>query len=374
MDQRIRLMNPGPVTLSRRVRQALLGPDLCHREPEFSELQRQVRDGLERVYPEAAAHYAAVLMAGSGTAAVEAMVGSLVPRAGKALVVANGAYGERVAAILQVQGREHDVVRSPWTEPMDLDAVARRLGQDRRLTHVVAVHHETTTGRLNDVAALGALCRGRGVALLLDAVSSFAAEELDFEGWNLEACASTSNKCLHGAPGVCFVLARREALEGRPSAACSVYLDLARYHQEQGRGYPPFTPSVQATYALREALAELAEGGGWRRRRQHYRELSGLLRDGLARQGALPLLADPGACSASLTSFRLPEGVDFARLYEGLKRERFVIYPGQQALAGAIFRLAVMGDLSRSDMEEFLSAFPAARAHARGPALAGRGS
>src|SRR5262249_20220730 len=139
-------------------------------------------------------------------------------------------------SILRAGGKDHDTVRSDWTAPLDLAAVERKLESDSRLTHVLAVHHETTTGRLNDVAALGALCRQRGVALLLDAVSSFGGEPIDFREWNLEACASTANKCLHGVPGICFVLVRRGALEGRPSGACSVYLDLHRNYQEQRKG------------------------------------------------------------------------------------------------------------------------------------------
>ena len=365
-DARIRLLNPGPVTLSPRVRRALLGPDLCHREPEFAALQADVRDRLARVYPSVEATHAAVLFTGSGTAAVEAMVGSLVPRDGRALVVENGVYGERISSILRAQGKEHDAVRSPWTGPVDLEAVESRLRADPRLTHVIAVHHETTTGRLNNVTGLGAICRRRGAALLLDAVSSFGGERIDFEGWSVEAAASTANKCLHGVPGVCFVLARKSALEGRPSAACGVYLDLHRNYEAQRKGFPLFTPSVQAMYALREALRELEEDGGWEARNRHYRSLSVIVRDGLRGRGVSLLLDAPDCCSATLSSFRLPEGVRFQTLYERLKESGFVIYPGQQALDGAIFRVAVMGDLSREDMEEFVEAFAAARGEPAG--------
>jgi 2-aminoethylphosphonate-pyruvate transaminase len=298
-----------------------------------------------------------VLFTGSGTAAVEAMIGSLVPRDGKALVVENGVYGERMSSILQAQGKEYDTVRSPWTEPMDLATVARKLDGDRRITHVLAVHHETTTGRLNDVGALGRLCREHGVALLLDAVSSFGGERIDFEDWNVEACASTANKCLHGVPGICFVLVRKSTLETRCSAACSVYLDVHRNEAEQRKGGPLFTPSVQAMYALQEALHELDEAGGWHARHRHYRVLSNLLRDGMYERDVALLLDDPTHYGATLTSFRLPPGVRFQRLYERLKEEGFVIYPGQQTLTESIFRVAVMGDLSREDIDEFLDTF-----------------
>src|SRR5690349_14152271 len=112
-----KLLNPGPVTLTKRVRGALLNEDLCHREVEFSELQNEIRAGLKQVYPEAAQDYAAIMITGSGTAAVEMMVGSIVPRGGEALVVANGVYGERIAAILTAQGKKAHIANAEWTAP-----------------------------------------------------------------------------------------------------------------------------------------------------------------------------------------------------------------------------------------------------------------
>jgi 2-aminoethylphosphonate-pyruvate transaminase len=366
-EGKICLLNPGPVTLTRRVRQALLRPELCHREPEFAALQTEVRERLARVYPEAASNYTVVLLTGSGTAAVEAMLGSLVPRRGKALVVENGVYGERVSSILTAQGKEFDRVRSAWTEPMNLDEVKRKLSVDSRVSHIIAVHHETTTGRLNDVAALGELCRQHGAALLLDTVSSFGGERIDLENWNVEACASTANKCLHSVPGIAFVLVKKSALEDRPSAACSIYLDLHSNYQEQRKGYPQFTPSVQALYALHEALLELEEMGGWRQRQAHYQALSQLVREGMRQCGVSLLLRDPACYSAILSSFLLPQRVVFQELYERLKQAGYVIYPGQAALKEAIFRVAVLGDLSPQDMMGFLEAFSAACGLAAAP-------
>ncbi len=343
----MKLLNPGPVSLSGRVRQALTGPDLCHREPEFSELQGSIRAQLERVYE--APEHSSVVLTGSGTAAVEAMVGSLVPR--EALVMVNGVYGERMAAMLRAQGKTAHCCESGWAEPMDL-ARAERMLAELTVSHVLAVHHETTTGRLNEIPALARLCAARGVPLLLDAVSSFGGEELDFTG--LEACAGTANKCLHGVPGISFVLARREALQ-RPSAATSIYLDLMRQHREQERGSSPFTQSVQVCYALAEALRELAEEGGWRRRQARYRELAELIAAALRARGVEPLL-EAGASSAILSSWKLPEGHDYPRLHGFLKERGFIIYAGQGDFAGRIFRIAVMGDFQTEDARRLVAA------------------
>jgi 2-aminoethylphosphonate-pyruvate transaminase len=355
MPDRTCLLNPGPVNLTFRVRQALLGPDLCHREREFGELQEDVRERLSRVYPRAGESYTTVLLTGSGTSAVEAMVGSLVPRGGKALVAANGVYGERMASILRTQGKSLEVVRSGWTEPIDLERVSAALRQNPAFTHVVAVHHETTTGRLNDLAALGVICRDRGVPLLLDAVSSFGGEPIDFENWNIEACAATANKCLHAVPGISFVLVRKDAIQTGQSNASTLYLDLFGNYRAQRAGSTLFTPAVQTLYALQEALVEFEESGGWECRNAHYQRLSRRIRTGLRRQGFPLLLKDERVYSSVLSSFELPEGLDYAHLHAHARDAGFVIYSGQQSLEDAIFRVAVMGDLTERDVETFLA-------------------
>ena len=199
MSRREILLNPGPVTLTERVRGALLRPDQCHREAEFAELVLRIRHQLEAVYDERPASHDASVVTGSGTCAVEAMVASLVPREGTALVAANGVYGERMAAMLSAQGKAHRLVRADWMEGIDVAGVRAALGVGR-ISAVLAVHHETTTGRLNQLDEIGRLCRDASVPLLLDAVSSFGGEAIDWQGWHLGAVAATANKCLHGVP------------------------------------------------------------------------------------------------------------------------------------------------------------------------------
>ena len=371
MSATLKLLNPGPVTLTPRVRAALTRPDLCHREPEFAVLQQEIRDRLARVYSEAATTHHAVLLTGSGTAAVEAMVGSLVPRGGRAVVAVNGVYGERIAAMLELQGKTALQVRTPFDQPLDVDAVARVLANDQGITHVIAVHHETTSGRLNDIAALGRVCLERNVPLLLDAVSSFGAERLEFADWNLEAVAGVANKCLHGAPGVAFVLVRADRLATAATGATSVYLDLFRHYAEQERRSTAFTQAVPACQALCEALRELDEAGGWRTRNRRYRELAAQVFRGLAGLGVGPLLAITEPSSSVLTAYRLPEGCSYPSLHDALKRAGFVIYAGQGTLAADMFRIAVMGDLSAADIERLLAACQQHFAIGTRPAMAG---
>ena len=193
------LLNPGPVRLTERVRRSLLQPDLCHRESEFFDLQDEARQRLLDVHGLDAAVWTATLITASGTAAVESMIASLVPAEGRLLVVENGVYGDRITQICAQYGIAHERVSGDWMRAPDWDVVAAALDRGS-FSHAALVHHETTTGRLNDLAALAEVCRTRGVGLLADCVSSFGAEEIEFANASLKAVAGTANKCLHGVP------------------------------------------------------------------------------------------------------------------------------------------------------------------------------
>ncbi|MCA3866318.1 MAG: aminotransferase class V-fold PLP-dependent enzyme, partial [Burkholderia sp.] len=219
------LLNPGPVTLTERVRRSLLQPDLCHRESEFFDLQDEARARLVAAYELDPAEWSAVLMTGSGTAAVESMIAALVPQDGKLLVIENGVYGERITQIATQYGIAHDVLKHEWMQAPDLAQIAARLDAGG-YTHVAVIHHETTTGRLNDLGAIAEVCRARGVKMLVDGVSSFGAEAIDFACGDIDAVAATANKCLHGVPGAAFVIVRRSALA--KAASRTYYLDLGR--------------------------------------------------------------------------------------------------------------------------------------------------
>jgi 2-aminoethylphosphonate-pyruvate transaminase len=348
------LLNPGPVTLSARVRSSLLGPDLCHRESEFFDLQDELRSGLLAAYQCDAAAWSAVLLTGSGTAAVESMLTSLVPEAGAVLIAENGVYGERMAQICARFRIPHERLPGDWLQALDLARLERRLtagSAGTRFTHLAVVHHETTTGRLNPLAPLSELCRSHGVGLLVDAVSSFGAEEIDVRDESLVALAATANKCLHGVPGVAFVLARRGAVS--KGASRSYYLDLARLARLQDERNTPFTPAVQACYALAEGLREFAEQGGRPARYRRYAALAEQVRVGLAALGVAALLP-PEDSSVVLRSYRLPAGVHYQGLHDALKNAGFVIYAGQGGLADSIFRIAHMGEISAGDMARLL--------------------
>ena len=346
------LLNPGPVNVSDRVREALNVPDLCHREAEFFDLQDAIRGRLVDVFG-VREGYTAVLLTGSGTAMVEAVIASAVPPAGRLLVLQNGVYGDRFAAIARAHHIECDVLSCPITERHALDSVDTRL-LAARPSALAVVHHETTTGLLNDLGPIAALCRRRNVRLIVDAVSSLAGEHFDFAEWTPDAVACTANKCVQGLPGVSFALVKREFMDVmRAYPERSLYLHLPRHFVEQERRSTPFTPAVQIAFALHEALDELClETVSERIAR--YGRASAIVRRGLANLGFELLLAEP-LRSTTLTSVKLPLGVSYERLHDALKRSGFVIYAGQGPLASFIFRVAAMGDVAEADYRRFIA-------------------
>lgn len=344
------LLNPGPVTLSARVRAALPGPDLCHREAEFAQLTRDLADKLESVYAQTASDYAAVLLSGSGTAAVEAMISTFAPSDAPTLVLCNGVYGERIVDMLTAQRKPVIPARLPWEAAIDVTQVERLLAENPAVTHVALVHHETTSGRLNQIEAIAALCQEKGRHLLLDAVSSFGAEHIDFAHWRPLAVAGTANKCLHGIPGLSFVLAQRQALENQPTQATTLYLDLQRYYQAQKSGWSPFTQAIPAFIALNVALDEFREAGGWLARQALFRQRSEAVRQTLHACGIQTLI--PATDSASmLTTYCLPATHTYRALHDDLKAAGYIIYAGQGHYSNQVFRIATMGQISASELQ-----------------------
>jgi len=350
------LLNPGPVNVSPRVQQALLRGDLCHREGEFSDLLVAIRAKLLRAF--APSGYTAVPLSGSGTLAVEAMVSSALPEGRKLLVINNGVYGERILHMAEAHRIPTVELRYGWTECPNLAQIEDTLTNDPAISAVALVHHETTTGLLNPVTEVGTITHRTGRLLLLDAVSALGGEDLNLIHDSVDLCACTANKCVQGLPGASFVLARHEvmtAMQEYPRR--SLYLHLPLHWEAQEHRSIPFTPSVQAWYALDAALDELLEETVAVRIRR-YRAAAQVLREGFVRIG-LKFLLPPEYRANSLTSLLLPEGMTYQRLHDDLKTHGFVIYEGQGKLQTGIFRVANMGHLTLDDFRRFLGALEA---------------
>ncbi len=355
MHKRTILMNPGPVVVDERVRAALSWPDLCHREVEFSDLMTRIRDKVTRVC-NGDASYATVLLTGSGTAALEAALSSVVPPDGELLVLDNGHYGERLAKIAEVHNLRHTVLKHGWAAPVDLKRLEQALQEDASISHVAMVHHETSTGMLNPAHAVGEIVARHGRSLILDAISSLAGEPLSVREDHIDWCVGTANKCIEGFPGVSFVCAPRAKLDALAEVPQrTLYMNLhTLYVAEDKSKAPPFTPAVQTCFAFDVALDLLfAESVEARHRR--YKARAEQLRAGLEKLGLRLLLLPEHRCS-TLTAVYLPEGLNYNELHDRLKEHGFVIYAGQDALKQRAFRLANMGQISEADITRFLEA------------------
>jgi 2-aminoethylphosphonate-pyruvate transaminase len=351
------LLNPGPVNVSERVRKALNRPDLCHREPECAELLQGIRQKLLKAFvPGAESEYTAVLLTGSGTAAVEAAALSSLPHGKRMLVINNGVYGERISNMVGVHRLGVAELKMDWTKRPDPEQLRLALRQHQEVHVVAMVHHETTTGLINPIKEIAEVVDSQNRAFLVDSVSGLAGEPLDIAGAKLYMVAGTAGKCIQGFPGISFVLIRKgfmERMKGYPKR--SWYLHLPHYYESDQTAAMPFTPAVQVAYAFNEALDELLEEGV-ANRIQRYKKASGRIRQRMKELGVKPFLPADHQ-SNTITCFHLPDGVAYQALHDRLKAQGYVIYAGQGQLESKVFRIANMGALSMPDIEGFLAAF-----------------
>ncbi|HEY4312033.1 MAG TPA: 2-aminoethylphosphonate--pyruvate transaminase [Pirellulales bacterium] len=356
------LLTPGPLTTTRTVKQAMLR-DVSTWDRDYNDIVQDVRARLVRLATPsanaAATDYTSVLMQGSGTFAVEATIGSIIPRDGRLLVVNNGAYGQRIAEIASRLGIDLVTITQPEIEPADPSQIERHLAADPRITHVALVHCETTTGMVNPAAAIGQIVKRHGRVFILDAMSSFAGMPLDMAEVGADYLISSANKCVQGVPGFGFAIARRADLERCEGRARSLSLDLfGQWREMESKGGKwRYTSPTHVLLALHQALDELDAEGGVPARFARYSENHRVLVEGLSQLGFRPLLP-PEHRSPIITSFLYPRDAKFSfdAMYEALKRRGFVIYPGKVSNADT-FRVGTIGHVFPADFHRLVDSF-----------------
>jgi 2-aminoethylphosphonate-pyruvate transaminase len=359
------LLNPGPVMTSARVKAALVHHDVCHRDQDYSDVVRRLEDKLRPVF-RASPDHEILLLTGSGTAAMEMAIASVVAPDRKLLVLSNGAFGERLAEIAQLHGMTTVSLRSPWGQLPRPEEVARALDSDSAIDTLAMIHHETSVGLLNPVSAIGAVCRARGVATIVDAVSALGAEDVDVVRDGVGVCLSSANKCLHSVSGVSFLCLAPAILPRLVRIAPrSYYLNLGRYlRAKHDLGQTPFTPAVSAFFALEVALDELAEQGGVPARRETYRRRNLRIRRVFADLG-FESFTNTGRESLTISTLRVPDHLTVDELYQGIRERGFIIYKCKAALAARHVQVANMGELSDATIDGFLAAVTAVVTEAR---------
>ena len=367
------LLTPGPLTTSASVKQAMVH-DWGSRDAGFLAINKMVLDRIVELAGGQGTHVT-VPVQGSGTFAVEAMITSFVPKAGKLLVLINGAYGQRALKIAQIAGRATESLETPEDTPPDLARLEAILADDKAITHVFAVHCETTSGILNPIGEIAAIVKKQGRRLLVDSMSAFGAIEIDARTIYYDALAASSNKCLEGVPGLGFVVCRNAALAECKGNATTLVLDLFDQAEAFAKtGQYRFTPPIHVIVALGKAIEEHAAEGGVAGRGKRYRDNARVLIDGMRAMGFRTLL--PNELQAPIiVTFHMPTDPKFVfqRFYDGLKDRGYVIYPGKLTVADS-FRMGCIGRLYPEHMKGALAAvrdvLDELRVSNGGPALA----
>lgn len=337
------LLTPGPCMTSETVRQAAALPDLNHRDPQYMEIAHDIRQKLTNVAP----GFMPYVFGGSGSTAMEAMVTSCIAD-GPCLILANGFYSERLFEIFSVYGIPHKTLRWEWDEPWDMDMVAEEL-KSTSYESVLAVHHETSTGRLNPIEALAETCDEHHSDLLLDVVSSLGAEKIDFD--KISALCATANKCLHGLPGVAFVMTNPQFKKIGTVSRRTYTLGLAQY----GVDRPPHTPPTSAMRAFRQALIEFEEQGGQEARRMRYVKQAQYVRSSLAEKG-FEFYTPHDQASCTTTVATIPDGFTSEQWLKANYDAGYTLFECKEAMREKYFQVSTMGEVTDEMVEGWLDA------------------
>lgn len=348
------LLTPGPLTTTKSVREAM-HVDYSTWDVDYNQRVMEIRNRLVQLATNDPG-YTSILMQGSGTFAVEATIGSVIPPNGKLLVISNGAYGSRITQITRRLKIAMKELSYSETEPPDLDQISNYLANDHKITHVAMVHCETTTGMLNPAAEVGKIVAEAGKDYILDAMSSFGGIPLSMESYHIDYLISSANKCIQGVPGFGFVIANQSKLEQTAGFARSLSLDLFDQWNEMEHkgGKWRYTSPTHVVCAFLQALKELEAEGGILQRYARFSENQSTLVTAMQKNGLHTLLPRE-LQSPIITSFHYPEHPQFSfnAFYDELKKRRYVIYPGKVSQAET-FRIGNIGNVFPTDMQDLV--------------------
>ena len=350
------LFTPGPLTTSPTVKQAMLR-DVGSWDYELREVVKEIRLKLLEIAGANPSDYTTILMQGSGSFGLEAVIGSTVPPDGKLLAITNGAYGDRIVTIASILNIETVVIKSAENETPDLDKIKSTLHAEPDITNVIVVHCETTTGIVNPIEKIGEVVKQYPAKYIVDAMSSFGAVEIDMAVLGIDYLVSSPNKCIEGVPGFSFIIAKLSSFMKTRGYARSLCLDiLGQYEGFKKNGQFRYTPPTHTLMAFRQAIAEFEAEGGVEARAGRYRANYKTLVDGMRKMGFKEFL-DPDDQGYIITSFYYPESdrFTFNEFYKRLHDKNYVIYSGKITFADT-FRIGNIGRIFESDIYDLLAA------------------
>ena len=358
------LLTPGPLTTSLATKKAMLN-DIGSWDNDFKQITQEIREKLIQILLETSTQnpsltsdpYIAIPMQGSGTFSVEAMLGSFVPKNGKALVLSNGAYGLRCFESLKYFDRPSEILNFGDFLPPDPILLQEKLKNDQSITHVIIIHCETSSGILNPITEIAKIVEKEHRSLLIDSMSAFGAIPIDAGKIKFDALVSSANKCIEGVPGFGFVLAKKSVLIKSKNQSHSLSLDL--YNQWiylEKTGQWRFTPPTHSVLAFLEALNQHRSEGGVKGRLSRYSKNKNTLIQGMKKLGFETLLSEKWL-SPIIVTFLFPDDpkFEFTKFYNLIKDEGFIIYPGKLTIADT-FRIGCIGQVNEQIMRKVVLA------------------
>jgi aspartate aminotransferase-like enzyme len=345
--QKYRLLAPGPVAVPERVLLAMARPMVHHRAPEFLPILDEIRANLKRLFQTT---QDVLLLASSGTGAMEAAVANVLSCGDRAVVVRGGKFGERWADICTAYGAEPICVDVEWGQAVDPSSVRKAFEENPEARALYVQASETSTGVYHPVRELAQVVREKEYRLIVvDAISGLGVHDIPMAEWNLDVVVSGSQKSFMLPPGLAFIaLSNRAQAAIQRSKSPRYYFDLRKELETQPANQTAYTPAVSLLLGLRESLAMIFEEGLENVFRRHA-TLSRATRAAMTALG-LELFA-PDSPSHACTAVRVPEGVDGKALTQRLRDEYgLTIAGGQGRMAGKIFRVGHLGYVDRFDV------------------------
>lgn len=348
MKDKSMLMIPGPTPVPESVLRALGTHPMGHRSGEFSQIFARVTQGLKWLHQ---TENDVLILASSGTGAMEAGIINFLSPGDRVLVGSNGKFGERWAEVALAYGLDVQEVKSPWGTALNPDDFKAALEADtqKAIKAVVITHSETSTGVINNLEAINAYVKAHGALIIVDAVTSLGATSVPVDDWGLDVVGSGSQKGYMMPPGLGFVSVSAKAWEAYKTAKLpKFYLDLGKYRKDAGKNTTPFTPPVNLFFALDAAL-EMMQAEGLENIFARHARLTQATRAAIKAMN-LALYAPDNAASPAITAVA-PEGIDAEKI-RSIMKKRFdiALAGGQDHLKGQVFRIGHLGFVCDRDI------------------------
>jgi len=347
------LFTPGPVNVAKNVLRAICNDDICHREADFDCLLQSVENNLLKLFEvKKVSDYRAVVITGSGTAANESILSSVVGEK-NILILSNGEFGERLFNISKIHNKNTFLLEFPWGEKFDFEKIETYL-ESHKIDMVAMVHHETSSGMLNSLEKVGALVKACDAMFIVDCVSSAGAEVIDVEKCHISFLSGSSSKAIASYPGLSFVIGKTEEFEKlRDLPIKTTYLNLYKfYHFINTFSQTPNTPAVHLFYALDQALVNILKEGP-SNRYASLKSRADLLRRGMLKLG-LKFLIDQTEMSSVLTTVHIPVHIDIDEFRKKLREKSIIIYEGKGRFKNRVFQVGNIGELTFDEIQFFL--------------------